>query len=150
MNKSCTKTNKKKTKHVFLQNANCQNLIAGVYYVLTTPTWHCWMVIDVCNNQGFFFVFFTVNEMKWKLLLFKDGCEGEEETAAGDVSVWINEYWYFCNAEIFRGMPGMETRRPQVPSALRPKQPNFPMKLKIKASGKYKKIIHKRGCRDLA
>lgn len=35
----------------------------------------------------------------------------------------------------------METRSPQVPSALRPKQPNFPMKLKINASGKYQKIF---------
>lgn len=35
----------------------------------------------------------------------------------------------------------METQSPQVPSALRPKQPNFPMKLKINASEKYQKIF---------
>lgn len=130
------KNNKK--KHVFLQNGNCQNLVTGVYYVLTTPTWHCWMVSDVCINQVLFC-----------FLLWGDGCGGEEEAAAGDVSVWINEYWYFCNAEIFRGMPGMETQRPQVPSALRPKQPNFPMKLKINASGKYQKLFISRAAETL-
>lgn len=35
----------------------------------------------------------------------------------------------------------METQSPQVPSALSPKQPNFPMKLKINASEKYQKLF---------
>lgn len=47
--------NKNNKKPVFLQDANGKNLVTGEYYVLTTPTWHCWMVIDVCNNQVLFY-----------------------------------------------------------------------------------------------
>lgn len=44
----------------------------------------------------------------------------------------------------------METQSPQVPSALRPKQPNFPMKLKINASGKYQKMFISKAAETLS